>query len=1445
MILQPLLGVSVNSDTRLYKTLLFYGSQRRCHIFTDVTKHCFGFSCLYLLATSPHQRYSNSVFEGGERASHQRVDDDDHDGTPSPGISSAITDTCTIITSTIAATTVDHAHTLTSVPHISTSTSLVQPQPDPASRSLSPTSSNPPAPPVTHESVKVLFDVTAFTSQNIETHLKSLSQYIAHYKKYGPTDTSFISTLNHILDIILPSLRKVANSPKFSEHDADRTLSHFHRFFLIAFTHLLAIPTVTIINTLEEVITLMFSIGQYDQRNRDVILGSKIIPAIFHHLPTQALDHLFSLLSSLSISNNDHVLVVVYMLSSLGQFSQLFSSKQCDIVLQWVTAAVSYEYKQDTTPTVRVGECLYWVSRQKFINDNGSNRVIHLKQFREFIEQLLPRSAEMPAILSFYVDLAKLDFVYASDLLEQVFVELGRDITYWDRYNAMEIKLEVIGDLVKLVVASTRFDKHTLLNRLQSILESDAVPFVAPTGRYTNDSDDVYKVWMTIRLPGVDNYQLILRKAVQLLANPLRDYTEEVSEFVSKKEHISDVHHCIFSIAKYHHHYEVPVPVQLIPHAINAICNPDIAPAAKEVVCQFLNSNLHNISLEPIAGVSMTLNVETVTSHRGISSILEYKLSPALSDNIITAINQILETRRDISVEARMNARSLLESLDQLGEALTRVYHHQHPPAETPPVPHLNYAFMKYCIPGTPSPGISSAITDTCTIITSTTAITTVDHAHTLTSVPHISTSTSLVQPQPDPASRSLSPTSSHPPPPPVTHESVKMLFDVTTFTSQNIETHLKPLSQYITHYNKYGPTDTSFVSTLNHILDIILPSLRKVANAPKCSEHDADRTLTDFHMFSLITFTHLLAIPTATIINTLQEVITLMFTIGQYDQRNKDVILGSKIIPAIFHHFPAKALDHLFSSLSSLSISNSDYVLVATYMLSGLGQFSQLFSSKQCDIVLQWITAALSNEFHQDANHTVRIGEYLFWVSRQKFINDNNSNSVIHLQQFREFIEQLLPRSAEMPAILSFYVDLAKLDFVYASDLLEQVFVELGREITNWSNFSAMTVKLKVIDDLAKLIVASTRFDKSILLNRLQSILESDAVPFVVSTSRYTNDNDDVYKVWMSVKVPGVDNYALILHKAAQLLANPLRDYTPELSQFVSTEKHINDVHHCIFSIAKYHHHYEVSVPVQLIPRAINAICNPEILPAAKKAVSQFLSSDLRNLSLEPIAGVSMTLDVQSVTSQHGISSILEYGLSSALSDNIIAAINHILETRRDISMEARMNARSLLESLDQLGEALTRVYHHQHPPTETPHLPPVSYAFMKYCIHECTNQVREQYGTGADNDVDLADDEDEDMEIDEGGDNDNNDATVRDDILDHSLFTKAIRIDQLLSSASVVPAYRHSRFRPQSLSNGAGVPTGYMGQLTAAVHLANPGAILHADDLPLHSSPPVSFRL
>ncbi|KAI8869380.1 hypothetical protein GQ42DRAFT_169938 [Ramicandelaber brevisporus] len=699
-------------------------------------------------------------------------------------------------------------------------------------------------------------------------------------------------------------------------------------------------------------------------------------------------------------------------------------------------------------------------------------------------------------------------------------------------------------------------------------------------------------------------------------------------------------------------------------------------------------------------------------------------------------------------------------------------------------------------VAGTPSPGIPSAITDTCTIITSTTAIATIDHAHTRTPAPRISTSASLVQSQTDPASRSLSPTSSHPPPPPATHESVKMLFDVTAFTSQNIETHLKSLSQYIAHYKKYGPKDTYFISTLDHILDIIIPSLRKVANSPNCSEHDADRTLTHFHRFSLIAFTHLLAIPTATIINTLQEVITLMFTIGQYDQRNREVILRSRVIPAIFHHFPVQALDHLFSSLSSLSISNSDHVLVVVYMLSGLGQFSQLFSPKQCDIVLQWITAALSLKLHQDANHAVRIGECLFWVSRQRFITDNSSNRVIRLQQFREFIGQLLPRSAEMPAILSFYVDLAKLNFDYASILLEQVFVELDCGITCWERYKAMETKLDVIGDLVKLIVASTRFDKHILLTRLQRILESDAVPFVVPTGEFKHNNT-VYKIWTPVKVPGVDNYELILRKSAQLLANPLRDYTEEVSEFVSKKEHISDVHHCIYGFAKDHNDYEVPVPVQLIPRAINAICNPDITPAAKEVVSQFLDSNLRNLSLEPIAGASMNLDVESVTSRLGISSILKYNLSSALSDNIITAINHILETRRDISMEARMNARSLLESLDQLGEALARAYHHQHPPVETPPVPHLNYAFMKYCVHECTNQVREHYGTGADNDVDLADDEDEDMEMDEDGDDDNNDATVRDDILDHSLFTRAIRIDQLLSSAPVVPAYVSNLFQ------------------------------------------------
>ncbi|KAI8869435.1 hypothetical protein GQ42DRAFT_179289 [Ramicandelaber brevisporus] len=752
-------------------------------------------------------------------------------------------------------------------------------------------------------------------------------------------------------------------------------------------------------------------------------------------------------------------------------------------------------------------------------------------------------------------------------------------------------------------------------------------------------------------------------------------------------------------------------------------------------------------------------------------------------------------------------------------------------------------------VAGTPSPGASSIVAEAYTIITSTTAITTLDHAHTLTPTQHTSTSVlstaslddslnretlssspphssaSHHQPQPEQQStRSAEDTNKEK----ISHEHIESLFHCQQMIDIQWQGNIDLVPKYLSSYH---PADSVFVSNVRSLVDTSLSVLRTYSTSPQPSQ-SSDTVPSFLHAFCmeaaplLFSFlkhsAFLQGVPPQSplfqrVLSQVQQFIQLLFCISQRSQIDKVIIKSSDAIYNILTHFPDDAPAMIFSSLSSLSISNNDHVLGAMYILSDLGDFSKHISSSQCDAASQWIDAALSMELDHDDDHTIEIMKSLYWTSYSSYIhNISDSNRVVHLQPFREFIKKHLKRTADIPIVMAYYLKLAKLNFEFASTLLKQVFVELGKDITFWNRYNIMEDKLRIIGDLVKLIMASTLFDEYILLNRLQSILESDAVPFVVPTGEF-KDNNTVYRMWTSVKVPGVDNYELILRKAAQLLANPLRDYTKEISEFVSTEKHISDVHHCIYGFAKYHNDYEVPVPVQLIPHAINAISNPDILPAAKEVVYEFLDSNLHNLSLEPIAGASMDLDVENVTSQHGIDSILEYKLSSALSDNIITAINHILETRRDISMEARMNARSLLESLDHLGEALTREYHRQHPPTETPHLPPVNNRRVEERIREYTQQVLEQYGTGGGNNVDMVaedgdgqmdvnaemgrimhayninqfdmdlDDEDEDVDIDDDGD----DGTiVRTDVHDHSLFIQASLIDQRLSSAPIVPA-------------------------------------------------------
>ncbi|KAI8871370.1 hypothetical protein GQ42DRAFT_154549 [Ramicandelaber brevisporus] len=688
-----------------------------------------------------------------------------------------------------------------------------------------------------------------------------------------------------------------------------------------------------------------------------------------------------------------------------------------------------------------------------------------------------------------------------------------------------------------------------------------------------------------------------------------------------------------------------------------------------------------------------------------------------------------------------------------------------------------------------------------------------------------------------------------------ISHEHIKSLFHREQMTDAQWQDNIDLVPKYLSGYH---PTDSTFISNVRSLVDTSLSVLCTYTATPQPSQFN-DTVPSFLHAFCMEAAPHLFSLlkhsaflqgmqPQSALFQPMllqvQQFIQSLFCISQRCQNNRFIVKSSNAIYNILKYFPEGAPTMIFSSLSSLSISNSDHVLGAMYILSDLEDFSKNISSSQCATASQWIHAALSMELDKNNDHAVEIITTLYWTSYNHYSINNsaNSNRVIHLKPFRDFIAKHMKRSADIPIILSFYVKLAKLNFNYASTLLDQVFVELKRDITSWNRYSAVVEKINVIGDIIGLIRKSAHSDEHPQLKRLQKIIKSDAVPLVIPTD-HVKDSNAVYEIWMSIRLPGTNIYKLLLHKAAQLLTNPRRDYTPEISQFVSMKKHISDVFQAVYSIARDYNHYRTPLPVQLIPHAINAICNLDIASAAKKVVCQLLNSDIHSLSLEPIAGASMDLDVENVTSSHGISSIREYSLSPALPDNIIAVINHILETRNNISMEARMNARSLIESLDQLGEALARVYHYRHPPMETLSVPHVYNGLIEFCIRECTLQVLEQHGTGVGNDVDqVADgdrqmdvmanrvrsidvnaemnsimranniqqfeidlaDEDEDMEIDEGGDDNDNDTIVKTDVLDHSLFIKASRINQFLGSTPRVPANISDLFQHMLMYHG-----------------------------------------
>ncbi|KAI8866470.1 hypothetical protein GQ42DRAFT_73930 [Ramicandelaber brevisporus] len=699
-----------------------------------------------------------------------------------------------------------------------------------------------------------------------------------------------------------------------------------------------------------------------------------------------------------------------------------------------------------------------------------------------------------------------------------------------------------------------------------------------------------------------------------------------------------------------------------------------------------------------------------------------------------------------------------------------------------------------------------------------------------------------------------------------ISHAHIESLFRCEQMPDTEWKSNISLVLEYIF---KHHPTDSAFASTVRSLVDTSLSVLRTYSATPQ-PRQPSDAVPSFLHAFCMEAAPHLLSFlkhsallqgvsPQSALFQSVssqvQQFIQLLFCISQRSQTDRAIVNSSNAIYNIAKYFPDDAPAMMFSSLSLFSISNSDHVLGTMYILSDLVDLehvSEKISPSQCATASQWTRAALSMELDHDEDHTVEIIKCLYWTShRQYAINVGGSNRTVHLQPIRDFIAKHLKRSVDIPIVLAYYVKLAKLNFEYAYALLDQVLAELKRDITCWNRYSAVTDKLDVISDIMCLIRKSTRSDEHPQLKRLQKILKSDAVPFVVPTGCFKNGHL-AHKPWTSVYIPGTNIYKIILRKAAQLLANPWRDYTPEVSQFISRDKHTTDVFQAVYSIARDHHYHETPLPVQLIPPAINAISSPEISPAAKKIVSQFLGSNLHNLSLEPIAGASVDLDLRAVTSQRGIDSILEYKLSPALPDAILAAISHKLKAGSGTSRKTRMSTRALMVSLDQFGEALARVYHRQHPPTEISDFPQVHNELMEDYVREYTYRVIEQRRPDADNDIemvvdglgggnggdggngdtdawmdmttnrvrsvavnarmnntmydrsirefaaDLADEmyvahqqqeDDEGLEMGNEVNDADDDTIIRDDVHDHLLFIKADRINQFLSSAPTVP--------------------------------------------------------
>ncbi|KAI8868413.1 hypothetical protein GQ42DRAFT_41599 [Ramicandelaber brevisporus] len=503
--------------------------------------------------------------------------------------------------------------------------------------------------------------------QDVDGSTNFILRYFSHY---DPVDETFPLYAERMA---ASAFRELERTARRSEHplphidiDIGTTLTPFCLFSLRTLGFILAAYSPNPTNAFRRFLSLLIRISSGYTKDRDLISYRQIILTVFKPFSQGAPTILLELLQEHVHGTDNSLLGTIYLVSSLYLFNGHLPPELSAVVYSVAHSAMRRSLHHNITHGTRIIECLGWTCKRLYPEQPGNLPL--LQPFYNAIEYLLPHSDQFPSIHKVFTDLQHLNPGMAFQLYDLVIQQLGRPITYSNRYEAVESKLQCIGAMYSAIRTMTLLDRDTLLHELVSILESDAVPFVILTGRMAAYGDPI-ALWSNC-VGDIDGFSsLILRKLIPLISNPERDYTEWIAEVVRKEDHIKDVNIAAMSIPLHDGFHGVPTPVQLVAAAMHHLLNPDGDYRVTAAARDFMIYNQGKIEYDPTVSSISAFNIPELAKSIGMPNPSSLDFGASVWNHIGESLCNSIETYLTVGPSNAANDHSI-EFLEYLRPAL-------------------------------------------------------------------------------------------------------------------------------------------------------------------------------------------------------------------------------------------------------------------------------------------------------------------------------------------------------------------------------------------------------------------------------------------------------------------------------------------------------------------------------------------------------------------------------------------------------------------------------------------------------------------------------------------------------------------------------------------------------------------------------------------------------